>query len=96
MEGSPNPSLSVDYYKGWAYGVAQTAQAAGVKLLPAVYGAEGDSATWTHLAQAVSNGAALYQIEHSLLKYPTDTDRNPIAAATCDGNSKATFGASRG
>jgi hypothetical protein len=58
VEGSPNPSLSVDYYKGWADGLAQTAQAAGVKLLPAVYGARGDSATWTHLAQAVSNGAA--------------------------------------
>jgi len=58
LEGSPNPSLSVAYYKGWADGLAQTAQAAGVKLLPAVYGAQGDSATWTHLAQAVSNGAA--------------------------------------
>ena len=58
VEGSPNPSLSVAYYKGWADGLAQTAQAAGVKLLPAVYGAQGDSATWTHLAQAVSNGAA--------------------------------------
>ena len=58
VEGAPNPSLSVAYYKGWADGLAQTAQAAGVKLLPAVYGAHGDSATWTHLAQAVSNGAA--------------------------------------
>ena len=58
VEGSPNPSLSVAYYKGWADGLAQTAQAAGVELLPAVYGAQGDSATWTHLAQAVSNGAA--------------------------------------
>ena len=58
VEGSPTPSLSVAYYKGWADGLAQTAQAAGVKLLPAVYGAQGDSATWTHLAQAVSNGAA--------------------------------------
>jgi hypothetical protein len=58
VEGPPNPSLSVDYYKGWADGLAQTAQAAGVKLLPAVYGPQGDSATWTHLAQAVSNGAA--------------------------------------
>jgi hypothetical protein len=58
VEGSPNPSLSVDYYNGWADGLAQTAQAAGVKLLPAVYGAQGDSATWTHLAQAVSHGAA--------------------------------------
>jgi len=58
VEGPPHPSLSVNYYKGWADGLAQTAQAAGVKLLPAVYGAQGDSATWTHLAQAVSNGAA--------------------------------------
>jgi hypothetical protein len=58
VEGPPHPSLSADYYKGWADGLAQTARAAGVKLLPAVYGAQGDSATWTHLAQAVSNGAA--------------------------------------
>jgi hypothetical protein len=58
VEGSPNPSLSVDYYNGWADGLAETAQAAGVKLLPTVYGAQGDSATWRHLAQAVSNGAA--------------------------------------
>jgi hypothetical protein len=58
VEGPPHPSLSVDYYKGWADGLAQTARAAGVKLLPAIYGAQGDSATWTHLAQAVSNGAA--------------------------------------
>jgi hypothetical protein len=58
VEGSPHPSLSEDYYKGWADGLAQTGQAAGVKLLPAVYGAQGDNATWTHLAQAVSNGAA--------------------------------------
>ncbi len=58
VEGPPDPSLSVDYYEGWADGLAQTAQAAGVKLLPAVYGPQGDSATWTHLAQAVSNGAA--------------------------------------
>jgi hypothetical protein len=33
---SPAAALSVDYYKGWADGLAQTAQAAGVKLLPAV------------------------------------------------------------
>jgi hypothetical protein len=58
VEGPPHPSLSVDYYKGWADGLAQAAQAAGIKLLPAVYGAQGDSATWTHLARAVSNGAA--------------------------------------
>jgi hypothetical protein len=58
VEGPPHPSLSVDYYQGWADGLAQTAQAAGVKLLPAVYGTHGDSATWTHLAQAASNGAA--------------------------------------
>jgi hypothetical protein len=36
----------------------QTGRSAGVTLLPAVYGAEGDSQTWTHLAQAVANGAA--------------------------------------
>jgi len=58
VEGSPHPSLSVEYYAGWADGLAQTGQAAGVKLLPAVYGAQGDSTTWTHLAKAVSNGAA--------------------------------------
>jgi hypothetical protein len=58
VEGAPNPSLSVDYYQGWADGLAQTAQAAGVKLLPAVYGAHGDSPTWSHLAQAVAGGAA--------------------------------------
>jgi hypothetical protein len=58
VEGPPHPSLSVEYYTGWADGLAQTAQAAGVKLLPAVYGAQGDSTTWTNLAKAVSNGAA--------------------------------------
>jgi len=58
VEGSPNPSLSVDYYTGWADGLVQTGRAAGVTLLPAVYGAEGDSPTWKHLAQAVANGAA--------------------------------------
>jgi hypothetical protein len=58
VEGSPHPSLSVDYYKGWADGLAQTGQASGINLLPAVYGAQGDSSTWTHLAQAVANSAA--------------------------------------
>jgi hypothetical protein len=56
VEGPPHPSLSVDYYNGWADGVVQAGQAAGVNLLPAVYGAQGDNPTWTHLAQAVSNG----------------------------------------
>jgi hypothetical protein len=58
VEGPPHPSLSVEYYTAWADDLAQTAQAAGVKLLPAVYGAQGDSTTWTNLAKAVSNGAA--------------------------------------
>src|SRR5262245_39374702 len=58
VEGSPHPALTVEYYAGWADGLAQTGQAAGGKRHPAVYGAQGDSTTWTNLAKAGSNGAA--------------------------------------
>ena len=58
VEGPPHPSLSTGYYRGWSAALAQTAAAKNVTLLPGVYGAEGDSITWTQLKQAVANGAA--------------------------------------
>jgi len=58
VEGPPHASLSESYYKGWSEGLSQTGAAAGVRLLPGVYGAHGDRATWQELANAVAAGAA--------------------------------------
>jgi len=58
VEGPPHASLSANYYKGWASGIVQTATAQGVTLLPGVYGAEGDSSTWSELVHAVGSGSS--------------------------------------
>jgi hypothetical protein len=57
VEGPPHASMSADYYRGWSNALSQTAAVHGVKLLPGVYGAEGDSLTWAHLVQAIEVGA---------------------------------------
>jgi hypothetical protein len=54
-----DPSLSSDYYTGWAQGLAQeSASHVGVEILPCVYAAQGNSKTWTALAAATDAGAA--------------------------------------
>jgi hypothetical protein len=57
VEGSP--SLSQDYFTGWAQGLAQEAQAASggsVRIMPCVYGPQSDVETWSALAGAMSAG----------------------------------------
>lgn len=58
VEGAP--SLSADYYTGWAQGLASAGNAAAgsVTLRPCLYAAQGDAATWAALAQAMAAGAA--------------------------------------
>jgi hypothetical protein len=46
VEGPPHPSLSTGYYTGWSSGLVNKARSAGVTLVPAVYGAQGDDKTW--------------------------------------------------
>jgi hypothetical protein len=58
VEGSP--SLSADYYGGWAQTLeAHSMSVTGgrVTLLPALYAARGDAATWQAMADAVKSGA---------------------------------------
>ncbi len=58
VEGAP--SLSTEYYAGWAQGLAAEAQSlstGSVQILPCVYGSQGDTATWSALGAAVSGGA---------------------------------------
>jgi len=61
VEGTEkNPSLSSDYYKGWAGAlVAESRKSSGDRftILPAVYGRTKDDDTWTAIANAVANGA---------------------------------------
>jgi hypothetical protein len=57
VEGSP--SLSADYYAGWAQGLAQEADslsAAELSILPCVYATQSDKATWSAVAAAMANG----------------------------------------
>jgi hypothetical protein len=59
VEGPPLPSLSMDYFSGWARGLAQEALAASggpVQIMPCVYGAQSDVKTWTAVAAAMSSG----------------------------------------
>jgi hypothetical protein len=59
VEGAP--SLSADYYAGWAQAVASQSNAAtggGVTLRPAVYATQADQPTWAALEQATAAGAA--------------------------------------
>ncbi|HEX7318049.1 MAG TPA: hypothetical protein VF297_29360 [Pyrinomonadaceae bacterium] len=63
VEGSPStgsPSLSLDYYLGWArtlvsYSQSQTGGA--VTILPCVYARQGDNETWDVLVSANGQGA---------------------------------------
>lgn len=57
VEGSP--SLSKDYYTGWAQTLAShSASASGgkVTILPCVYGTQGDNATWSAVSAAMAGG----------------------------------------
>ncbi len=61
VEGSP--SLSQDYYAGWTQGLAQEAKArsgGSVQILPCLYGAQSDTATWSTLADAMAAGAECF------------------------------------
>ncbi|HEV2446403.1 MAG TPA: hypothetical protein VGS58_10790 [Candidatus Sulfopaludibacter sp.] len=53
------PSLSQEYYTGWAQGLEQESQAlsgGSVQVLPCVYGPWSGTATWTALAAAMAAG----------------------------------------
>jgi hypothetical protein len=55
-----NPSLSADYYTGWAQAIAASSSAATggrVSLRPCVYAEPKDAPTWEALRQAMANGA---------------------------------------
>jgi hypothetical protein len=57
VEGSP--SLSQDYYTGWALTLAaHSASATGgkVKILPCIYGTQSDNATWSAMSAAAAAG----------------------------------------
>jgi hypothetical protein len=57
VEGSP--SLSKDYYAGWAQALAiHSASASGgkVTILPCVYATQGDNATWSAVSAAMTAG----------------------------------------
>jgi len=59
VEGAPAPSLSQDYFSGWAQGLAQEARAASggsVRMMPCVYGTQTDVRTWAAVAAAMSSG----------------------------------------
>ena len=65
VEGHPNPSLSVEYYKGWSNGLivagrtemVEAGASEGIRFLPAVYGPKGDDSTWQSLGHAVAEQA---------------------------------------
>jgi hypothetical protein len=57
VEGKP--SLSVDYFTGWAGALAQSSKDATngqVTLRPCLYAAQGDNPTWQALAEAMAAG----------------------------------------
>jgi hypothetical protein len=59
VEGPPKPSLSQDYFSGWAQGLAQEARAVSggtVRIMPCVYGTQSDVKTWSALGVAMSAG----------------------------------------
>jgi hypothetical protein len=59
VEGQP--SLSVDYYTGWAQGLASAGNAASggtVTLRPCLYATQGDVATWAVLRLAMAAGTS--------------------------------------
>jgi len=61
VEGEP--SLSAAYYTGWTQGLAQEAQLlsqGSVRILPCVYAAQGDGATWSALGSAIDGGASCF------------------------------------
>jgi hypothetical protein len=60
VEGPPAPSLSQDYFTGWAQGLSQESLAASggsVQILPCVYGTQSDVKTWSAVAGAMATGA---------------------------------------
>jgi hypothetical protein len=59
VEGPPKPSLSQDYFSGWAQGLAQEARAVSggsVRILPCIYGTQSNVKTWSAVAAAMSSG----------------------------------------
>jgi hypothetical protein len=59
LDVEPSLSLSQDYFTGWAQGLAQEAQTASggsVRIMPCVYGNQGDVSTWSAIAGAMSAG----------------------------------------
>jgi hypothetical protein len=62
VEGTPqsgSPSLSLDYFTGWAQGLASTSQSLSngqITILPGVYGRQGDNTTWNNLVSAWGQG----------------------------------------
>lgn len=63
VEGAPSPSLSQDYFSGWAQGLAQEARAVSggtVRIMPCVYGTQSDGKTWSAVAAAQSAGVACH------------------------------------
>lgn len=66
VEGNPaagSPSMTVDYYTGWAQGLARQAETLSgghVRLLPCLYAAHGDAATFQALQTAMQAGASCH------------------------------------
>lgn len=68
VEGSPqtgSPSLSLDYYLGWAgtlmsYSKSQSNNT--VTIVPCVYGRQGDNDTWNAIATAHTQGVGCYGV----------------------------------
>jgi hypothetical protein len=61
VEGSP--SLSQDYFVGWAQGLAEEAESLGggsVQILPCVYGTHTDTDTWSAVAAAIAAGTPCF------------------------------------
>ena len=61
LDSEGDPSLTKDYYIGWANAVVQNARQTSngtVQVLPAVYGSAGDRKTWASLADAITSGAS--------------------------------------
>ena len=59
------PSLSLDYYKGWASTLTDYSQSlskGGVTILPCVYGVQSDNATWRAIASAADQGVSCHGV----------------------------------
>jgi hypothetical protein len=59
LDVESTPSLSLEYYTGWAQGLALESQAlttGTVQVLPCVYGTQSDAATWGAVQAAMAAG----------------------------------------